>query len=331
MFKHDFAFDPTYGYDLPRLLAITPPPAPGDFEAFWRSMYARTLNVPPRATMRKIDQHRKGRDTYIAEFDSLDGFRVGAWLTLPTDGDVRRGAVCGHGYGGRDEADYGPQFQHAAAIFPCGRGFNLSKRDDLPNNSDQHVVFGIESRDAYIHGKCAADIWAAVSALRELVPGVEPIDYLGGSFGGGIGAMAVAWEPRFRRAFLEVPSFGHHPLRLTMPCVGSGEAVRRYYQSHPRVTEVLQYFDAATAATRIRIPTLLAPALFDPCVPPPGQFAVSNAVAGVKQLFLLQAGHFDYAGGDRVAVEMVHAMDDWMSAADVSSIRFDLKPRGAIA
>jgi cephalosporin-C deacetylase len=38
----------------------------------------------------------------------------------------------------------------------------------------------------------------------------------------------------------------------------------------------------------------VAAALFDPMVPPPGQFAVYNALAGPKQLFTLSAGHFDY-------------------------------------
>jgi cephalosporin-C deacetylase len=32
-------------------------------------------------------------------------------------------------------------------------------------------------------------------------------------------------------------------------------------------------------------------------VPPPGQFAIFNAIAkSLKRLFVLQAGHFDYPG-----------------------------------
>jgi cephalosporin-C deacetylase len=59
---------------------------------------------------------------------------------------------------------------------------------------------------------------------------------------------------------------------------------------------VLQYFDSATAAGHIQIPTLVAAAVFDPAVPPPGQFAVHNCLAGPKDLFARQAAHFDWAG-----------------------------------
>ena len=51
------------------------------------------------------------------------------------------------------------------------------------------------------------------------------LDYMGISFGGGIGALALPWDERFHRAHLNVPSFGHHPLRLTLPepdTTGSG-------------------------------------------------------------------------------------------------------------
>jgi cephalosporin-C deacetylase len=29
--------------------------------------------------------------------------------------------------------------------------------------------------------------------------------------------MALPWDDRFQRAYLEVPSFGNHPLRVQMP------------------------------------------------------------------------------------------------------------------
>lgn len=81
-----------------------------------------------------------------------------------------------------------------------------------------------------------------------------------------------------------------------MPCVGSGEAVRRHQRRTGQVLDTLRYFDAAVAARHLRIPMHVAAARFDPAVPPPGQFAVYNALAGPKELFVLRAGHFDHAG-----------------------------------
>jgi cephalosporin-C deacetylase len=33
--QHNFDFDPSYGYNLDRLLAVEPPPEPQGFAAFW--------------------------------------------------------------------------------------------------------------------------------------------------------------------------------------------------------------------------------------------------------------------------------------------------------
>ena len=47
---------------------------------------------------------------------------------------------------------------------------------------------------------------------------------------------------------------------------------------------------------RIPIPTHVDCALFDPAVPPPGQFCVYNAIRSPKKLFVRQAAHFEFPG-----------------------------------
>jgi cephalosporin-C deacetylase len=314
MFSHSFPFDPTYGYDLEALLRVAAPPGPADFADFWRQIYAAACSVPPKLASREVTRPTDAQRIFEVEFTGLDDFRVGGWITLPRTEPITRALVVGHGYGGRTAPEPQPLSPHAAAIYPCARGMNRSARPDLPNTAAWHVLHGITARETYLHRFCAADIWAAASALLELVPqAATNLEYCGTSFGGGMGAMALPWDQRFVRACLEVPSFGNHPLRLKLPCVGSGEAVRVYHRHHCvaqppsagmigttppccKVLEVLSYFDAATAARYIRIPMLFANALFDPAVPPPGQFAVHNAVPGTKRLHVRQAGHFTWAG-----------------------------------
>ena len=122
--------------------------------------------------------------------------------------------------------------------------------------------------------------------------------YSGISFGGGIGALAIPFDRRIDRGFLEVPTFGNMPVWLTLPTVGSGNAVQNYARSHPGVIDTLRYFDAAVAATRIEQPMLMAVARFDPAVAPPCQFSIANAqpASGDHETFVLDAGHFDYDG-----------------------------------
>ncbi|MFZ4269463.1 acetylxylan esterase [Streptomyces arboris] len=315
-FAHDFPFDPAYGYAaLDQLLQVPAPPAPADFEAFWRDRYARARAVDTRPVLGPVEEERDGVRIHGITYTSVGGVRLGGWLALPAEGPVRYGFVVGHGYGGRQDPgrDLPPPLPGAAAILPCVRGMGERGRaDGLPDLADEHVLYGIGSRESYVIGDCVADLWCAASALTEAVPelagaglpGGPRLGYLGESFGGGLGALALPWESRFGAAQLTVPTFGNHPLRLTLPCTGSGEAVRAHHREHPEVTGVLRYFDAATAAGRLELPTLVAAALFDPAVPPPGQFAVYNALAGERELQVLSAGHFPYRGMVAEAAEL---------------------------
>lgn len=297
-FHHGYPFDPTYGYTLTDLLAVAAPEPPPDLIDFWRDLYHRARCAQISPLLQEIPSPHPQNRVFLVQFSSLGGLRISGWLIRPRDEPVERGVVVSHGYGGRDGPEFDLPFRRAAVIFPCARGISRSAYPDLPALPDHHVLHGIERPENYILGGCAADtVWCAASALLELFPiAAQRLDYLGISFGGGVGALALPWDERFHRAHLNVPSFGHHPLRLGLPCVGSAEAVRRQQQRTGRVLETLRYFDAATAARHLKIPVHIAAARFDPAVPPPGQFAIYNALAGDRDLFVLQTGHFEHGG-----------------------------------
>lgn len=297
---HDYPFDPGYGYSLNELLAVGAPDEPEDFEDFWRESYREALRIPLRAERRRVRSPNRAFELYEVEYDSLGGVRIGGWIAVPAAGKVKCGAVIGHGYGGREAPDFGEPFTNAALIYPCTRGFNRSAHPKIPNTAHTHVLCGLASRERYVHRGSVADHWLAASVLLHFHPeAARRLYYKGGSFGGGIGAMLLPWDSRFAKAFLDIPSFGNHPLRVQLPCVGSGQSIQRHYhRGFPEILDVLKYFDAATAARRIRIPVFVAAATFDPAVPPPGQFAVYNALPGKKELYLRQAAHFDLAGNE---------------------------------
>ena len=138
--------------------------------------------------------------------------------------------------------------------------------------------------------------------------------YLGISFGGGIGVLALAFDLRISKAHFNVPSFGHQPLRIRLPSNGSAHSVQQFYCQHKKQTlKVLRYYDAAIAAKRIVQPIHCALAVFDPCVAPPGQFAIYNALSCEKRLFLLEAGHHSYPNQTKQETELLAELDSFFT------------------
>lgn len=294
---HSFPFDPAYGYSLDGLRAIRPPVGPPGFRTFWEARYREAVRLSADPWLGPTRAGPSGWLVRDLSYRSTGDFTIRGWLAEPADGVVTRGLVLGHGYGGCDGPDFALATAGTALITPCFRGLALSQRAPISADPSYHVLHDIQDRDRYILGGCVEDLWLAVSALLEIHPQVQGrVGYAGISFGGGIGALALPWELRVARGALTVPTFGHQPLRLTLPSTGSGEWVRRFAREHGNITATLAYYDAAVAARHIEMPMLVAAARFDPVVPPPGQFAIFNALPGAKELFVLDAGHFEWPG-----------------------------------
>jgi len=299
--NYTFDFDPTYGLGIAELRAIRPPEGPPNFDEFWRARYATALGVDPQPRLSSsASQHMKWQVQDIL-YTSTDDFPIGGWLLLPREGTVKRGLVVGHGYGGRDQPDFDIPVEDTAVLFPCFRGLSRSRRLPIPSEPEGHVLYRIGSADRYVLGGCVEDLWLAVSVLTQLFPQIDRrIGYIGASFGGGIGALAIPFDKRIDRGHLIVPTFGNMPVWLSLPTTGSGHSVQTYRKTHTGVLNMLRLFDAATAAARIEIPMLVAAALFDPAVAPPCQFSIANALStsNCHEIFILDAGHFDYAGSE---------------------------------
>jgi cephalosporin-C deacetylase len=288
-------FNPSYGFNLEQLLQIAPPPQPEGFTAFWQSRYLSAMKLDPRQCLNPCGSFHPTYECYDLRYRSTDDFEIGGWVLIPKHSTVRRGVVVGHGYGGREGPDFDLPIPDAAFLFPCFRGLSRSKCWPISDNPNYHVLHDIDKRDHYILGGCVEDLWLAVSALLRLFPETAGhLGYLGISFGGGIGALALPWERRIQRAHFNVPSFGNQPLRLQLPTWGSAKAVQDYQREHGNILATLQYYDAAVAAQHIQVPVHVAAALEDPMVTPPGQFSIFNALPREKQLFVLDKGHSDY-------------------------------------
>lgn len=294
LFKHSYSYDPGYNYTLENLLAVGCPDPVADFADFWRQRYQQTVQKTPQFALGQCGAYA-GFTIYDINYQSTGNVSIGGWLLEPEHQPVKQCIVVGHGYGGRTEPDYHFNIPETAYLFPCFRGISRSRCAAVSDQPQYHVLHNIDQPEHYILGGCVEDLWLAVSLMLSLYPNTaERIGYMGISFGGGIGALALPWDQRIKRAHLNVPTFGNQPLRLLLPTSGSANAVQAYARHHPNVPDTLAYYDAAVAACYAQQPLHIAAALFDPVVAPPGQFAIYNAWAGDKTLLVLDAGHFDY-------------------------------------
>lgn len=310
-----FGFNPSYGYSLEQLLALQPPSEPKDFVEFWQQRYKVALSQVTHPEIICLEQAHPDWQVYKLSYTSTKQFRIQGWLLLPKRNAIKRGLIIGHGYGGREQPDFDLPFPDAALMFPCFRGLSLSAVPGVSSDPYWHVRHNLDKRDDYIIGGCVDDVWLATTAMLTLFPHLKDrLGYLGISFAGGIGALALAWEQRIRLGHLNVPTFGHQLLRLRLKSQGSADSVQRFYcQQRKKTLKVLRYYDAATAAKYIRIPMHCACAEFDPCVAPPGQFAIYNALPNDKKLFVLRAGHFCYPEQERQRYELLKQLEDFFA------------------
>lgn len=288
--------DPNRVFLLDDLLKIEVPAAPEDFHIFWHAAYRAVLNLRPEVHLK--DTHERVNNWRVIDvyYSSTNDITIGGWLLVPVDKAPTRGLIVGHGYGGRHAPDFDLPFPDAAIFFPCSRGLSRSQVEPISANPQWHVLHDIDKRDQYIIRGCVEDTWLAVTAMEVVFPYLKgKLGYLGLSFTGGIGALAMACDDRVAKAHFNVPTFGHHPLRLKHATWGSGHAVQEFYRKHPEMTlDTLRYYDAANAAELIQMPVHYALALKDPVVTPPGQFAIYNNTNSKKQLFVFDEGHSYY-------------------------------------
>lgn len=282
-------------FSLESLLAVKAPEAPHDFNDFWQSAYKSILNFNVNVQLQDPNRIVNNWRVINVSYNSTHNTTISGWLLIPKDKAPTRGFVVGHGYANVHGPNFDLPFSDAALFFPCCRGLGVSQNPPISEEPQWHVLHDIDNPKQYILKGCVEDTWLAISSLLILFPFLAgKLGFLGISFTGGVGVLAMACEKRISRAHFNVPTFGHHRIRLRNATWGSGHSVQNFFRQKPRLTlNTLRYYDAANAAEALNMPVHFALALKDPVVTPPGQFAIYNHTQSEKKLFVLDEGHSD--------------------------------------
>ncbi len=288
--RHDFPYDPAGGLSREELLMLAAPPESPGFRKFWEETHSLAMEHKPYYYIeREVWSGQPDCRIYVVRAKTWDNREIVMWISRPRHS--RGGILIGQEYCNMSVPP--PCDAGVTLCCPNVRGLGLSQCRDIPWVPPEHVLHGIRAKETYVLRGVITDLWLAATILIDMYPDVaENLNYMGSGMGGGTGALMLPWDSRFKAAFLGVPAFGNNPVCLKYQSPGYGEALGKYVQEHPEAMEVLGYFDAAVSAKYLRIPTVVVPALSDPCVAPAGQFSVANSIPDRYRIrFIAETGH----------------------------------------
>lgn len=269
--------------------ALTPPPLPDDFDAFWAATLQEQAAIPLDLQMTKVKDQGQS-EVYKFSFAGLLGYRIYGYLTVPQDKSKRYPAQLLLPSSGLHAL--------AAPVYPrddcVGMAINISNMDvDLePEAYDwrtwpaPYLVTGILEKEYYSLRFSYAGMVRATELLAAR-PEVDPERILvtGSSQGGGLTLVAAGLYPHYRAAVANVPGLCRLDWNfeiLNPPYFPIAASV----ETRPMIATTLKYFDAVQFARRIQCPTWISVGLRDDVTPAMGVFCAYNAIPGRKAMLV---------------------------------------------
>ncbi len=274
-------------------------PIPG-FREFWMKQYAAARAWKCAYTVEdELWSPEPGTRIYKVRFTSVDGCSIGMWISRPENSCG--GRLRAHGYGNPATPPVAEKGGRTIAS-PCVRGLGLSQCKDIPWQTGEHAKHNFEDPENYVITGGVRDLWIALTIMIDMFPDTAGNIVCGGSsLGGGMGAMAIPWDERIHYGDLSVPTLGgrillDYPVKEGSP----GESRRQKAFESEANMRTIDLCNASAAASFIKVPTLITPALCDNVVPPPGQFAVANSIPEeYKFMRIREIGHGQATEADK--------------------------------
>lgn len=271
------------------------------FKEFWQSQYASARAWKTNYTVEgELWSPEKDCRIYKLRFTSIDGFSIGMWLARPAVSTG--GTLLAHGYG-NPAVPPTTSSPGRTVVMPCVRGLGLSQCKEIPWQLGAHAGYGFEAPENYVITGGVRDLWIALTIMIDMFPDTaDNILCSGASLGGAMGAMCIPWDDRIHYGELTVPTLGGR-IVLNYPCApdSPGENRRRKALADESGMRIIDFCNAAAAARFISVPTLIIPALSDPVVPPPGQFAIANSIPEKYRIMKIRdVGHGPGSEADKL-------------------------------
>jgi cephalosporin-C deacetylase-like acetyl esterase len=278
--------------------AMLPPPAPDDFDDFWRKTLEEQAKIPADLQIAKVKDQGKS-EVFKFSFAGLLGHRCYGYLTVPLDKSKKYPAALilpSAGVHSIQPPSFGGDDRVGMAINIAWVDVDLPKEQyDWRTWPAPYLVTGILDKEYYsLRFSYAACVRAAeILAAR---PEVDAANMLvtGSSQGGGLTLIVAGLYPKFKAAVANVPALCRLDWMLELPPPYFPIAVNA--ETRPLIVATLRYYDAVHFARRIRCPIWISIGLLDDVTPPMGVFGAYNVIP-VSQKKLMVQPFTGHAGG----------------------------------
>lgn len=246
---------------------------PDDFNRFWDDVDASLARTPAATTVyRDVRPTRDGIRVHRLEFASLDGVRVGGWLTVPDRDGPHPTVTIFPGY----KSDPMPAIGWARRGYQV---FSLAHRGKLGSTATFNpgypgmLTHGITDKHTYAYKGVYADCMRALEVVSALSDTAGPQAVYGYSQGGPLSLMATARRPEHVGAVVAgapfLTAFAYSVLAArTYPYFEIPEYLAQHQQLRDTVFGTLNYFDALHVVADITCPLFMFRAGADEICPP---------------------------------------------------------------
>ncbi|MBW7998267.1 MAG: acetylxylan esterase [Candidatus Glassbacteria bacterium] len=273
---------------------------PDDFDRFWGQGKAELLRIPLDARIEAVPGDEHESTLYRISLANLEGSRIYCWYRVPKGQGPFPAVLAIPGAGVRRE---GTRENYAEAGFAVltiaihgvGQDHELEYYDQLGRGLlAGYQRFGMDDPYRYYYRRVILGLIRCLDFLssREEVD-QERIAVQGSSQGGGLSLLVASLDKRVKALASNVPALCDHAGSLHGRPAGWPQLLNHAGATErEQVMRTMGYYDAATAASRIEVPALLAAGFIDGVCAPTTVLAAFNNLKGPRWIEMVPGmGH----------------------------------------
>ena len=237
--------------------------------ALWERVEAGLAETDPNVTLERDAFYSQPEwDVYRMRYDTTDGHRLFAWLSVPHDDDGPLPALVRMpDYASVHDIIYTPLRRQAVVMNATHRGQRNS--DALASASYPGLLTeGIESADSYALFGAYADALRALDALTaQDAAEIGPVALTGTGLGASLALSVAARRPGISAVAADTPLALGHPAALEpglgYPLAELGDYLRMHPERRDAVAELLSAVNPLPTAPSVSAPVLMSAGRFD--------------------------------------------------------------------